>query len=83
MIVPDAKRLKEHETENARLKKLLAAQVLENEVMKDVGERTGPTGTGPLHGRQSAERTPGAGGRTDECQRTPYAPRSDRSAGVR
>lgn len=34
--VPDAKRLKELETENGRLKKLLAEQVLENEVIKDV-----------------------------------------------
>lgn len=30
-----ARRLKELETENARLKKLLAEQVLENEVIKD------------------------------------------------
>ena len=36
MSVPDAKRLKELETENGRLKKLLAEQVLENEVIKDV-----------------------------------------------
>jgi putative transposase len=35
MSVPDAKRLKELETENVRLKKLLAEQVLENEVIKD------------------------------------------------
>lgn len=37
--VPDAKRLKELETENGRLKKLLAEQVLENEVIKDVLRR--------------------------------------------
>ena len=36
MSVPDAKRLKELETENGRLKKLLAEQVLEDEVIKDV-----------------------------------------------
>ena len=36
MSVPDAKRLKELETENGRLKKLLAEQMLENEVIKDV-----------------------------------------------
>jgi putative transposase len=36
MSVPDAKRLKELETENARLKKLLAEHVLENEVIKEV-----------------------------------------------
>ena len=34
--VPDAKRLKELETENTRLKKLLAEQMLENEVIRDV-----------------------------------------------
>ena len=36
MNVSEAKRLKELEIENARLKKLLAEQVLENEVIKDV-----------------------------------------------
>lgn len=36
MSVPDAKRFRELETENTRLKKLLAEQVLENEVIKDV-----------------------------------------------
>lgn len=75
MSVPDAKRLKELETENARLKKLLAEQVLENEVIKDVlrksGERTGSTRAGALHGRQGTERAPGAGGGADERQRTP------------
>lgn len=34
--VPDAKRLKDLETENTRLKKLLAEQMLENEVIRDV-----------------------------------------------
>ena len=34
--LPEAKRLKELETENGRLKKLLAEQMLENEVIKDV-----------------------------------------------
>ncbi|GGA52782.1 transposase [Dyella nitratireducens] len=36
MSVPDAKRLKELEMENTRLKKLLAEQMLENEVIRDV-----------------------------------------------
>ena len=36
MNVPDAKRLKELEAENGRLKKLLAESMLENEVIKDV-----------------------------------------------
>ncbi|MCD9028570.1 hypothetical protein LDO26_10165 [Luteimonas sp. BDR2-5] len=33
--VPDAKRLKELESENTRLKKLLAEQMFENDVIKD------------------------------------------------
>jgi putative transposase len=36
MSVPDAKRLKELETENGRLKKLLADSLLENEVTREV-----------------------------------------------
>ena len=36
MGVSDAKRLKELEIENARLKKLLAEHVLENEIIKEV-----------------------------------------------
>ena len=35
MSVPDAKRLRELETENARLKKLLAESILENEVTRE------------------------------------------------
>ena len=35
MSVPDAKRLKELETENGRLKRLLANAMLENEVIKE------------------------------------------------
>ena len=35
MTVPDAKRLKELETENGRLKKLLAESMLENEVTRE------------------------------------------------
>ena len=38
LSVPEAKRLKELETENGRLKKLLAEQVLENEVIKEARE---------------------------------------------
>lgn len=36
MSVPDAERLKELEVENARLKKLLAESMLENEVTREV-----------------------------------------------
>jgi putative transposase len=35
MSVPEAKRLKDLESENGRLKKLLAEQLLENEVIRD------------------------------------------------
>jgi putative transposase len=35
MSVPEAKRLKELESENSRLKKLLAESLLESEVMKE------------------------------------------------
>ncbi len=35
MSVPDAKRLKDLEVENTRLKKLLAEQVFENDIIKD------------------------------------------------
>ncbi len=35
MSVPEAKRLKELEAENTRLKKLLAEQVFENDLIKD------------------------------------------------
>ena len=35
MSVPDAKRLEELETENGRLKRLLANAMLENEVIKE------------------------------------------------
>lgn len=46
MSVPEAKRLRDLEAENGRLKKLLAEQLLKNEVIKDAlrknGERTGP-----------------------------------------
>ena len=36
MTVPDARRLKDLEAENAPLKKLLAEQIFENDVIKDV-----------------------------------------------
>lgn len=50
MSVPDAKRLKDLESENARLKKLLAEQLFENDLIKDAlrksGERTGTSHAG-------------------------------------
>ena len=39
MSVPDARRLKQLEEENARLKKLLAEAMLDNAVLKDITAR--------------------------------------------
>ena len=39
MTVPDARRLKELEVENARLKKLLAEAMLDNAILKDVAAK--------------------------------------------
>jgi hypothetical protein len=70
MSVPDAKRLKELEAENTRLKKLLAEQVFENDVIKDAlrknGDRTGAQAAGAEHGREGVERTARAEGGADE-----------------
>ena len=52
MSVSDAKRLKELETENGRLKRLLANAMLENEVIKEAlqksGNRTSSTRVGAV-----------------------------------
>jgi len=73
MAVPDAKRLKELEAENTRLKKLLAEQMFENDVIKDVlrksRNRTGATCAGARSGRQGIERAAGLGSRKHERQR--------------
>lgn len=39
MSVPDAERLKDLDAENTRLKKLLAEQVLENDIIKDASRK--------------------------------------------
>ena len=84
MSVPDAKRLKELESENARLKKLLAEQMFENDVIKDVlrksRNRTGAQGTGAADARTGLERTAVAGGGADERQRVSLraSPRPER-----
>lgn len=41
MTMPDAKRLKDLEAENTRLKTLLAGQVLENDVIEGALRKTG------------------------------------------
>lgn len=59
MRVSDAKRLKSLETENGRLKRLLADALLENEVTKESlrknGERTRTARAGAPHGRLRLE----------------------------
>lgn len=59
MNVSEAKRLKELETENARLKKLPAETMLENEIAKEAlrksGERTVTAGAGAPSGGQRAQ----------------------------
>ena len=75
MNVSDAKRLKGLETENGRLKRLLAEAMLENEVTKEAlkksGERTGQTRTGAPYGQSGVERTPLLACCRRECQRLP------------
>ena len=74
MSVPDAKRLKELDAENTRLKKLLAEQVFENDLIKDAlgkksGERTGAQGGGAGLDRSGSERASGAAGGAHERKR--------------
>ena len=56
MEVSDVKRLKSLEAENARLERLLAESLLENEVRREAlrknGNRTGPLGHGAVDGNQ-------------------------------
>ncbi|WP_238152322.1 IS3 family transposase [Xanthomonas campestris] len=64
MSVPDAKRLKDLESENARLKKLLAEQLFENDLIKDAlrkksGKRTGASDAGA--GRAAVRERPDQG----------------------
>ncbi len=41
MSIPEAQRLKELEKENARLKRLLAERMLENDLLKELVEKKG------------------------------------------
>ncbi len=41
MSLPEAQRLKEMEKENARLKRLLAERMLENDLLKELLEKKG------------------------------------------
>jgi putative transposase len=57
--VPEAKRLRDWESENGRLRKLLAEQLLENEAIEEAlrknGERTGPARARALSDRLRTE----------------------------
>ncbi len=87
MSVPDAKRLKDLEAENTRLKKLLAEQVFQNDLIKDAlqnnGERTGASCAGARVD---------AGGASERCALAAigmsasalrYCPREDRNVELR
>ena len=71
MEVSDVKRLKSLEAENARLKRLLAESLLENEVTREAlrknGNRTGPSGHGAVDADEGVVATPGARGDSYEC----------------
>ncbi len=70
MEVSDVKRLKSLEAENARLRRLLAESLLENEVTREAlrknGNRTGPSGHGAVDGSEGFVVTSGARGGTYE-----------------
>ena len=78
MSVPDAKRLKDLEAENARLKKLLAEQLFENDLIKDAlrksGERTGASYAGARVDRMWRQRASRPGNARYECQCTALCP---------
>jgi len=73
MDVSDAKRLKALEAENARLKKLLAESMLENEVTREAlrksGDRTCATGVGAVDAGQGPVGTASAAGGLHERER--------------
>jgi len=68
MKASEAKRLKELESENARLKKLVANQALDIDMLKELAEGTSdpgppPQGRWPLAGKVRGFRTAGVPGR--------------------
>lgn len=68
MDVSDAKRLKALEAENAKLKKLLAESMLENEVTKEALQKSGDRTSSPRSGGLDAEqRLVGARGAQDRA----------------
>ncbi len=75
MEVSDAKRLRELEAENARLKKLLAEAMLENEVTKEAlrknGDRTASSGAGAVDASEAHDGTAGTADGRRKRQRLP------------
>jgi putative transposase len=73
MEVSDAKRLKALETENARLKKLLAESMLENEVTREAlrknGDRTGTPRAGAMDADAGSVGAEESSGRDNERER--------------
>ncbi len=74
MSVPDAKRLQDLEAENTRLKKLLAEQVFQNDLIEDAlqknnGERTGASCAGARVDRRWRQRAlrPGSDRHERQC----------------
>ena len=86
MSVSDAKRLKKLEAENARLKKLLAESILENEVTREAlrksGERTRSSCSGARHDQCRLERTPCPAGDRHERQRLPLPAHARSERGI-
>ncbi len=78
MSVPDAKRLKDLEAENVRLKKLLAEQLFENDLIKDAlrksSGRAGAACAGAAVDAARGKRAPCPGDHRDECQRAALCP---------
>jgi transposase-like protein len=73
MEVSDAKRLKALESENARLKKVLAESMLENEISREAlrknGDRTGATQPGAVDDQQGPDGTAQSASDRHERQR--------------
>ena len=88
MSVSDAKRLKELEIENTRLKKLLAESLLENEVTREVlcdnsGDRTSSARGGAGASDAGAERAPRVHGGAHERLGPAVRPRPDPDPSLR
>lgn len=86
MDVSDARRLKALEAENARLKKLLAEEVLEKEVIKEAlrknGNRSGASRTGAVDANARADGAARPGGCGHERELTAVSAAAGSQRGV-